>query len=170
MTVTIRIPARYATVRPDTFGGVEVLIDHLTLDQLTAALCNMEHNDTDPGERRMNADQCRDALLREMLLGWKLEDLVGTQVPVVNEAIGEIIGLRRRLDAADRELDKFRPLEFLLKRDGTPAMDQAIEKVRAQADQIATLRRERDEARARLDEHNAGKVPFRATPTPGAQA
>lgn len=118
-SVTIRIPARYATIRPGSLGsGVEVLIDTLLLSSLADALNAMEHNDTDPGERRMNADQCRDALLREVLHSWTPLELLAAKIPGVVLMENDFTELRKILEA--------------------------------QQEEIATLTRERDEARALL--------------------
>lgn len=200
--ITLKLPARYATVRPGPLGGVEVLIDHLTLSSLADALNAMEHNDTDPGERRMNADQCRDALLREVLHSWTTRELIGARIPGVLE-------LADLLHECRETLSKFRPVEFLLKSgplDTEAAFAQCVEKIREQSAQlagaaamqdmmtreafefkaqVATLTRERDEARAILKdchwiaESHTGSPDHMAdsldnikqttTPTPGAQ-
>ena len=165
--ITLKLPARYATVRPGPLGGVEVLIDHLTLSSLADALNAMEHNDTDPGERRMNADQCRDALLREVLHSWTTRELIGARIPGVLE-------LADLLHECRETLSKFRPVEFLLKSgplDTEAAFAQCVEKIREQSAQlagaaamqdmmtreafefkaqVAALTRERNEARAHL--------------------
>lgn len=191
-TVTLKLPARYATVRPGPLGGVEVLIDHLTLSSLADALNAMEHNDTDPGERRMNADQCRYALLREALHSWTTRELIEARIPGV-------LKLADLLHKCREALAKFRPVEFLIKSgplDTEAVFAQCVEKIREQARelvgvgamqdamtqeafelqaQVATLTRERDEARADLADCRQSlwmftDDPAKTTPTPGAQA
>lgn len=101
-TVTLKLPARYATVRPASLltCGVEVIIDHLTLSSLADAINAMEHNDTDPGERRMNADQCRDALLRELCLGWDVQEMQEAKIPAVLELADHVATIARERDEA----------------------------------------------------------------------
>ena len=133
-TATLRIPAKSAQISMGHLGyGVDILAQ-VRLDTLADALGRMEHDDTDPGERPMNADQCRDALLRELLGGWSPSELVEAKIPGVLQMWDEIQEIRA-----------------LVGDDGThggPAQVLA-RKLEAQADEIATLRRERDEARAR---------------------
>lgn len=191
-TATLRLPVRSAQVqaRPYPTHGAEVLAS-IRLDLLADALRSMEHDDTDPGEKRMNADQCRDALLRELLGGWTWSELVLSCIPAVVEMQEAYSEIRRKLAKADAELYKLRPLAMLAAHANTPILDQAIEKVRAQANEIAALRRERDEARAALPPQPIVRDNFKdmisdmvttgnswvripiptpnATPTPGAQ-
>lgn len=100
-TATLRLPVRSALVQapPYPTHGVEVLAS-IRLDLLADALRSMEHDDTDPGERPMNADQCRDALLRELLGGWSPSELVEARIPAVLELADQIATLTRERDEA----------------------------------------------------------------------
>lgn len=176
-TITIRIPSRGAQVVSGHLGyGIDILAE-VRLDLLAGCLNAMEHNDTDPGERRMNADQCRDALLREVLHSWTTRELIGARIPGVLE-------LADLLHECRETLSKFRPVEFLLKSgplDTEAAFAQCVEKIREQSAQlagaaamqdmmtreafefkaqVATLTRERDEARARIEEWESFRSGF----------
>lgn len=111
-TATIRLPVCSALVqaRPYPIHGVEIFAQ-VRLDTLADALNAMEHDDTDPGERPMNADQCRDALLRELLGGWSPSELVEARIPGVLQMADEIATLRREMDEARAEQLRF--LDFL---------------------------------------------------------
>lgn len=100
-TATLRLPVRSALIQapPYPTHGVEILAS-IRLDLLADALNAMEHDDTDPGERPMNADQCRDALLRELLAGWSPSELVEAKIPAVLEMDDEIVTLRMERDEA----------------------------------------------------------------------
>lgn len=104
-TATIRLPVRSALIQapPYPAHGVEVLAS-IRLDTLADALRSMEHDDLDPGERPMSADQCRDALLRELLGGWSPSELVEARIPGVLQMADEIATLRRERDEARRSL------------------------------------------------------------------
>lgn len=189
MKTTLRIPAKSTQISGGHLGyGVDILAS-VRLDLLADALGRMEHDDTIPGERLMTADQCRDALLRELLGGWRWPELVLARIPAIVEMQNVYSEIRRQLTKADNELHRLRPLEMLAARVDAPILDQAIEKIRAQAEEIAALRRERDEARAILrdvsnflQEKNVDVAarmaddieerirPYGTTPTPGAQA
>ena len=99
-TATLRIPAKSTQISGGHLGyGVDILAQ-VRLDTLADALNAMEHDDTDPGERPMNADQCRDALLRELLGGWSPSELVEARIPGVLQMADEIATLRRERDEA----------------------------------------------------------------------
>lgn len=109
MNATIRIPATNAQIqaRPYPSHGFEILAS-VRLDLLAEALGSMEHDDTDPDVRRMNADQCRDVLLREILLGWSPSDLVEAKIPGVVEMAQDLEGLRTTLSRVEAERDGLR--------------------------------------------------------------
>lgn len=128
-TATIRIPAQSAQVVAGHLGhGVDVLAS-VRLDLLADALGRMEHDDLDPGERRMNADQCRDALLRELLGGWSPSELVEAKIPGVLQMADEIVDLNKQVQAL------------------TGHVNSQIRRAEMAESDAATLRRERDEAR-----------------------
>ncbi len=106
MNATIRIPATNAQIqaRPYPSHGFEVLAS-VRLDLLAEALGAMEHDDTEPDVRRMNADQCRDALLREILLGWSQTELVEAKIPGVLEMAQDLEDLRATLSRVEAERD-----------------------------------------------------------------
>ena len=98
MNATIRIPATNAQIqaRPYPSHGFEVLAS-IRLDLLAEALGSMEHDDTDPDVVRLNSDQCRDALLREILLGWSPTELVEARSPGVLQMAQDLEDLRATL-------------------------------------------------------------------------
>ena len=109
MNATIRIPATNAQIqaRPYPSHGFDVLAS-VRLDLLAEALGSMEHDDTDPDVVHLNADQCRDALLRQILLGWSPAELVEARIPGAVEMAQDLEDLRATLSRVEAERDRFR--------------------------------------------------------------
>ena len=106
MNATIRIPATNAQIqaRPYPSHGFDVLAS-VRLDLLAEALGSMEHDDTDPDVVHLNADQCRDALLRQILLGWSPAELVEARIPGAVEMAQDLEDLRATLSRVEAERD-----------------------------------------------------------------
>lgn len=158
MKATLRIPAKSTQISGGHLGyGVDILAS-ISLGTLADALGRMEHDDLDPGERPMNADQCRDALLRELLGGWSPSELVEARIPGVLQMADEIATLRRERDEARAKIG---PGFIAVPRQEWEAAEAFAVKWFTGCDQ--------DEVRQESDWWIACR-PSHATPTPGAQA